>query len=72
MDWNRPTAASVGTVRRRLGQERLDRDAERIRLRRRRLRRARCDAKLRAARVRVRTVLSENERLTLTNSCLIV
>lgn len=30
------------------------------------------DAKLRAGHVRVRTVLSENERLTLTNSCLIV
>jgi len=29
----------------------------------RRLRGAGCDAKLRAARVRVRTVLSENERL---------
>jgi hypothetical protein len=36
------------------------------------LRRARRDAKLRDARVRVRTVLSGNERLTLTISRLIV
>jgi hypothetical protein len=42
------------------------------RSRQQRLRGAGCDAKLRGAYVRVRTVLSENERLTLTISRLIV
>jgi len=52
--------------------ELFDRDADLSCLRRRRLRWPRCDARLRAARVRVRTVLSENERLMLTNSYLVV